>query len=370
MSHDHEKFTDGAVATPEQLAELQDSERLAARLEDLLEVVTALAELDFSRRAEIHGDGAFLDGIAYGLNVLSEELRASTVSRDYYDGIISAMAEGLLVVDAQGTVTDVNPASSLLLGYPHAHLVGVRWSAICRRPWAKLMAETASAEAAATTTAPLRPLETELLRADGSTVEVALSGSVLRGPNDVDGWMFVVQDISAHKEIARNLARARDAALHSAQVTASFLANMSHEIRTPLNGVIGMAWLLLDDASRSLDTTTRTRVETIHDCATLLLDIVNDILDLSKLESGSAELHVEGFDLAHTVENLMHVYAVRAEQKGLELISALEPALPGRLRGDAGRLRQVLGNLLLRLYAQAVPGAAPALADVTLETPA
>src|SRR5690606_29320596 len=124
-----------------------------------------------------------------------------------------------------------------------------------------------------------RRVETELTRADGRSVEVALSGSVLRRPNGVDGWMYVVQDITAHKELARNLAKARDAALHSAQVTASFLANMSHEIRTPLNGVIGMAWLLLEDeriAGAGVDPATHAKIEAIHDCATLLLDIVND----------------------------------------------------------------------------------------------
>ena len=328
--------------------ELRDGEALASRLENLLDVVTSLAELDFSKRAKLHGDGAFLDGIAYGLNVLSEELRASTVSRDYYDGIIRSMAEGLLVVDAHDTITDVNPALAALLGRSREQLTGMPWAAICAHPRPDLSAEPARGDDEATARAERR-VETELTRADGRSVEVALSGSVLRRPNGVDGWMYVVQDITAHKELARNLAKARDAALHSAQVTASFLANMSHEIRTPLNGVIGMAWLLLEDeriAGAGVDPATHAKIEAIHDCATLLLDIVNDILDLSKLESGSAELHIDELDLAHTVENLLHVYAVRAEQKGVELVPAMDPELPTRVRGDAGRLRQVLGNLV------------------------
>jgi PAS domain S-box-containing protein len=325
-------------------------EALAARLEDLLEVVTSLAELDFSKRATIHGDGAFLDGIAYGLNVLSEELRASTVSRDYYDGIIRSMAEGLLVVDAHDAIADVNPALSALLGYSREELTGMPWSVVCPGLRAGTSTEPAVEPLGTGPTArPERRIETELVRADGRSVEVALAGSILRRPNGVDGWMYIVQDITAHKELARNLARARDAALHSAQVTASFLANMSHEIRTPLNGVIGMAWLLLEDdggAGQGVDPATRAKVEAIHDCATLLLDIVNDVLDLSKLESGAAQPDIEEFDLAHTIENLLHVYAVRAEHKGIELVPALEPELPTRVRGDAGRLRQVLGNLV------------------------
>jgi PAS domain S-box-containing protein len=327
------------------LAELPPDEALASRLENLLDVVTSLAELDFSKRAEIHGDGAFLDGIAYGLNVLSEELRASTVSRDYYDGIIRSMAEGLVVVDANDAIADVNPALAALLGYASAELAGQPWARICPHPWAGLVTEPLASGHPGVE----RRVETELVRADGRSVEVALAGSLLRGPNGVEGWMYVVQDITAHKELARTLADARDAALHSAQVTASFLANMSHEIRTPLNGVIGMAWLLLEDdrnGPRGFDPATRAKIEAIHDCATLLLDIVNDVLDLSKLESGVAELHLEDVELAPTIENLLHAYALRAEQKGIELVPDLACVLSLRVRGDAARLRQVLGNLV------------------------
>ncbi|MCX4245156.1 response regulator [Paraliomyxa miuraensis] len=331
-----------------------DEEAPDQRLENLLEVVTSLADLDFSRRAKIYGDGSFLDGIAYGLNVLCEELRASTISRDYYDGIIRSMAEGLVVVDAHGLISDVNPALTELLGQSRSALVGTPWSDLCPELLAEDPAEgsfgsSPGSSVASSDARAERRVETALVRADGRAIEVALSRSILRRPNGIDGWMYVVQDITAHKELARTLARARDAALHSAQVTASFLANMSHEIRTPLNGVIGMAWLLLEDeriAGSGADPATHAKLEAIHDCATLLLDIVNDILDLSKLESGAAALDVGELELAVTVENLLHVYAVRAEQKGVELVPVLEPELPLRVRGDAGRLRQVLGNLV------------------------
>jgi two-component system, sensor histidine kinase and response regulator len=320
-------------------------EALTSRLEMLLDVVTSIAELDFSKRAEIHGDGEFLDGIAYGLNVLSEELRASTISRDYFDGIIRSMAEGLVIVDAHDTITDVNPALATLLGYPPAVLTGMPWAKLCPHP----RAEPVPPGAPALTARADGRIETELVRTDGRAVEVALSGSVLRRPNGDDGWMYIVQDITAHKDLARTLASARDAAVHSAQVTASFLANMSHEIRTPLNGVIGMAWLLLEEdrtGPGGFDPAARAQLEAIHECATLLLDIVNDILDLSKLESGGGELDVEVFELSTTIENLLHVYALRAEQKDLDLVSDLAPVLPTRVRGDAGRLRQVLSNLV------------------------
>ncbi|GAB4515910.1 MAG: hypothetical protein Tsb0020_34560 [Haliangiales bacterium] len=313
------------------------AEAADARLENLLEVVAALAELDFSKQAQIYGDGSFLDGLAYGLNLLSEELQASTVSRDYYDGIIQSMADGLLIVDANHEIADVNPALSQLLGYTRADLIGLPWASICPH-----LEDSAIA--------PMRDLkfdkrfETSFTRADGSSIDVAVSGSILRREAGAEhSRVYVVKDITTQKQLEQSLAEARDAAVHSATITSSFLANMSHEIRTPLNGVIGMASLLLNE---DIDDGALAKVEAIHDCATLLLNIVNDILDFSKLEAGKSELHVEELELQRVVENLLHVYAVRAEHKGLDLIAAIEPTLPARIRGDVGALRQVLGNLI------------------------
>ncbi len=336
MSRQYEQ-DNGNVSLGIEGQRLLAAEAVDVRLENLLEVVAALAELDFSKQAQIYGDGSFLDGLAYGLNLLSEELQASTVSRDYYDGIIQSMADGLLIVDDNHEIADVNPALSQLLGYARADLIGLPWATICPH-----LEDSAIA--------PIRDLkfdkrfETSFTRADGSSIDVAVSGSILRREAGAEhSRVYVVKDITTQKQLAQSLAEARDAALHSATITSSFLANMSHEIRTPLNGVIGMASLLLNE---DIDDGALAKVEAIHDCATLLLGIVNDILDFSKLEAGKSELHVEELELQRVVENLLHVYAVRAEHKGLDLIAAIEPTLPARIRGDVGALRQVLGNLI------------------------
>src|SRR5258708_18566335 len=117
---------------------------------------------------------------------------------------------------------------------------------------------------------------------------------------------------------------------------------MSHEIRTEMNGVMGMTELLLDT---DLDRMQRDHTETIRDSATGLLTIINDILDFSKIEAGKLDLERIDMDLRGTVDEVAHLLAIQAHEKGLELISSIDPLLPDRLIGDPGRLPQVLLHL-------------------------
>ncbi len=141
----------------------------------------------------------------------------------------------------------------------------------------------------------------------------------------------------------RRLDQALDEAKESARVKTAFLATVSHELRTPMNGVIGMTSLLMET---SLTPEQQSYAETIRQCGEALLQLINDVLECSKIEAGKLELECLDFNLRTTVEQVLAQFAERAETKGLELTGLVHASVPTGLKGDPGRLRQILTNLV------------------------
>jgi PAS domain S-box-containing protein len=186
--------------------------------------------------------------------------------------------------------------------------------------------------------------ELQLRRADGARRWLmSFTKPQIDEHGNIIGSFGVSQDITERKEIEAALVQAREEALAASRVKSQFLANMSHEIRTPLNGVLGMTELLLDTP---LTDDQRELLEMVRTSGRSLYELIEDVLDISKIEAGKIELQAVPFSLRDVVQDAARMVAVRAYEKGLELVVDVAPDAPGRVIGDPVRFRQILTNLL------------------------
>ncbi|MBB3095569.1 PAS domain S-box-containing protein [Actinoplanes campanulatus] len=281
-----------------------------------------------------------------------EVVGAASIARDITDAkraekrfrqLVLSAPDAMVIVGTDGVIRLVNDQTERLFGYLGHELIG--------RPVEMLVPKQLHTEHAQDFQEYLRApaarqvdLGRELFgrRQDGTEFPVEIN----LAPLETEDGILVsaaIRDVSERRRTEQALAAARDEALAAAQAKSQFVAMVSHEIRTPMNGVIGLTKLLLDTP---LEPVQRRYAESIRTSARALLAIINDILDFSKIEAGKITLVEQDFALGDLIEQVVHAAAAGARDKNVDVVSYYPADLPTIVRGDEGRLRQVLLNLV------------------------
>jgi PAS domain S-box-containing protein len=260
---------------------------------------------------------------------------AAQEQRQYFAELVSNSPVAIVTLDVHHNVVSCNPAFEKLYGYTEADVVGRDLDAF-------ITTETTRSEAVGYTEQALasRPVQviSQRRRKDGSLVDVEVLGVPVIVNGRRVGLMALYHDIT-------ELLRARREAEAANSAKSQFLASMSHELRTPLNAIIGYSEMLQEDAADRGETASIADLQKIHGAGQHLLALINDVLDLSKIEAGKMQLYLESFEVVSLVEQVVTTVQplVAKNENRLELRCA--PGL-GTMRSDATRIRQVLLNLL------------------------
>ena len=282
---------------------------------------------------------------------MTRSLKETTVSKSYVDNILKSMEDALVVTDSSWKIRTVNEAALSLLEAPEAELLGRRFLDFLGNE-GKLVKPSGSSVnlpsiiRLGTTESSIRNLETTVIVRGGREIPVLISGSVLTGASrKIEGIVCVVHDITARKKAEEELRVAKEAAEQANSAKSSFLANMSHELRTPLNAILGYSEMLREEAEDLGQEEFVPDLKKIHSAGKHLLGLINDVLDLSKIEAGKMELYIEPVEVRQLVDDVASTVLPLVEKNG----NTLEVVCPPEVQSsntDVTKLRQVLLNLL------------------------
>lgn len=316
------------------------AQRVAARLQAFGRRIDEIGKSgDLSQRIAPNGPGEIYH-LAEAFNNMTERLQGTTSAREYVDNIIASMNDAMFVVDAKARITSVNPAACRLLEAESTEIVGRQIDTIFPpRDSDAALPGAADWNAKNNVESMVRDLQ-------GHSVPVVYStGLLTRQGDDVLGAVYLVKDITDRKRAEEELRQARDTAEEATQAKSRFVAGMSHELRTPLTAIIGYSEMLLEDAAERGDDETSEDLRRIIVAGQHLLSLVNNVLDLAKIEAGKIDLKWHSFGIEETVYDVARGVEGLAAQNGnrLEVRCAADI---GNMYADETKVRQILYNLL------------------------
>ena len=342
------------VFQPEMAARIRAEEeaQLASGLDLVVEerpVTTSDGQrrtMSFTRSILRDGQGQVSGFLMQARDITAQNRAAEALARKEEElrRLLEATSEGIYGIDRDGSITFANRAALKMLGYAKpVALVGRNSHNLTHHSHADgspYPAEDCLIYQSMVRNEP-RSCDTEVFwHAEGGTFPVAYTSVPLSRDGAVVGAVVSFQDITERKQAQAALLQAKETAEAANRSKSEFLANMSHEIRTPMNAIIGMSHLLKRNLT---DPRSAEQLGKITAAAHHLLNIINDILDLSKIEAGKLQLEITDFDVERVIDNVVNLIRDKAEAKNVELVVDLR-ALPQRLRGDGLRLGQILLN--------------------------
>ncbi len=318
-----------------------NDEYVRKRVDDISKLIYEVAAGNFDYKLKQRDVEGELEGLIGGINMLGEELKASTVSRDFMESIYKGVVDILIIITPDQTIDRVNDAVVDHLGYSPQDLIGRDFKTLLSTEDFSFLQDIQQHLAS---NGAYHNAELRLLRKDKSLLETSASfSSLFDNQKNHLGTIVIAKDITHIKETERELKKAKEKAEAANKAKSHFLANMSHEIRTPLNGMLGFLELL---GGTSLDTNQTEYLDMIKTSGQSLAKLLNDILDLSKVENGKLNIEHVPFNLKSSIQPSFQTYSYLAREKGLDFILDFEPDLPEIVIGDPSRLTQILTNLI------------------------
>ena len=313
------------------------SRGIVTPIRSLSQITREVAQGNFAAGRNIESQGNDeVAQLAHAFKAMAASLDSTTVSKSYVDDIIRNMKDTLIVVDRTEKIRTVNRALLRLLGYAEAEMVDQPFSMISGGMPDEAL-KTMSAQAT---------FETVYRAKDGREIPMSFSTGVLKNAEgQASGMIAVAQDITARKRHEKELKEAKVAAEAANATKSQFLATMSHELRTPLNAIIGYTEMMQEEAEDNGHDEYVPDLKKVHSSAKHLLALINDVLDLSKIEAGKMDLYLETVEVNPLIDDVVSVVAPLVDKKANKLSLNLGPNL-GAIHADVTKVRQSLFNLL------------------------